>query len=250
MPPGTRSLPIVPRASGRAEADRMAASGGSAAAGPGGPGHPDDRGVAHDLRNLLAAIAAHAELARLDLDAAHPARAELDALLVLADRARTLALGWLTGAAAAPSAPAPAPLDALVRAALPVVQAAVGPGAALDPVLSGAGPVRADPLAIERILVNLVGNAVAAAGTAGPVRIATAELPDGRRSLSVTDRGPGLPAAARAILAGEGSATPDAAGHGLGLATVRALAEACGATLAVADAPGGGTSIAVLLPPA
>lgn len=228
----------------------MAGARGSAADDAGGTGRPDDRGVAHDLRNLLAAIAAHAELARLDLDAAHPARAELDALLLVAERARTLALGWLTGTAAVPPDPAPVPLDALVRAALPVVRAVAGPGADLDVALGGAGPVRAAPLAIERILVNLAGNAVAAAGAAGPVRIETAELPDGRRSLSVTDRGPGLPAAARAILAGAGSAAPDAAGHGLGLATVRALADACGATLTAADVPGGGTTIALLLPPA
>lgn len=213
------------------------------------PGRPDDRGVAHDLRNLVAAIAAHAELARMDLDAAHPARAELDALLLLAARARTLALGWLTGPAARPTA-APAPLDDLVRAALPVVRAAAGAAAHLDIDLAAPGPVRADPVAIERILVNLVANAAAAAGAAGPVRIATAALPDGGGSVTVADHGPGLPAVARAVLLGEGSAPADASGHGLGLATVRALAAAVGATIAVGETPGEGATIVLRLPPA
>ncbi|MFO1540380.1 MAG: sensor histidine kinase [Chloroflexota bacterium] len=214
------------------------------------PGRPDDRGVAHDLRTLVAAIAAHAELARMDLPDGHPARAELDALLVLAARARTLALGWLTGPMAMAAAPAAVPLDALVHAALPVVRAAAGAGVALTLELAAPIPVRADPVAIERILVNLVTNAAVAAGGAGPVRVATALLADGGGSLTVADRGPGLPAGARATLAGEGSAGADAAGHGLGLATVRALADGCGATIIVTETPGGGATIELRLPPA
>ena len=40
-----------------------------------------DRGIAHDLRNLLTAIGAHAELARAAIADDHPAREDLDELL-------------------------------------------------------------------------------------------------------------------------------------------------------------------------
>lgn len=66
----------------------------------------------------------------------------------------------------------------------------------------------------------------------------------GARSVSVEDTGPGLPAAVRAALEGQGSVPAGGAGSagtGLGLALVRRICGYLGASLVLEDRPGGGS---------
>ena len=85
-----------------------------------------DRGLAHDLRNLLTAIDGHAQLARAAVGEEHPAQRDLDEVLAATSRAHQLTDAWLAG----PSVPAPpvvpAPLDELVRGFLPLLAAVAG----------------------------------------------------------------------------------------------------------------------------
>ena len=73
---------------------------------------------------------------------------------------------------------------------------------------------------------------------------------DGRRVI-VEDSGPGLPDAVRAALAAEPLAPPSSAsaGTGLGLGLVRRICTYVGATLALADRPGGGRVFILDFPP-
>lgn len=208
-----------------------------------------DRGVAHDLRNLLTAIALHAELARTAIGDGHPATADLDDLLAATARARRLAIAWLAGPLPDAVPAAPVPLDALVAGALPLVRAVAGPGVAVEALLGTPEPVRIDPLALERILVNLVLNACEAAPGPGTVLVTTTSIAGGRLAVAVTDRGPGMPPGLLGRLA-SGDPTPEGAdGHGIGLPTVLALAASAGGTVDALPAPGGGTTVRLLLPP-
>jgi signal transduction histidine kinase len=109
-----------------------------------------------------------------------------------------------------------------------------------------------DPLLIERLVANLVDNAVRHNIPGGRVEIATGTK-DGHPVLSVASTGPVIPPAevdrlfqpfqrlsARRARGGDG--------HGLGLSIVRAIATAHGATIEARALPGGGLAIDVTFP--
>lgn len=111
-------------------------------------------------------------------------------------------------------------------------------------------PVRADAGLLERVLANLVDNAVrhSPAGTA--VRLVVAGAGD-RVAVRVIDHGPGVPAAEQEQMFAAFRRLGDAEardGLGLGLAVARGLTEAMGGTLTAADTPGGGLTMVVDLP--
>jgi signal transduction histidine kinase len=124
---------------------------------------------------------------------------------------------------------------------------------ALRAEISAALPrVPADPLALRRILENLVGNALdsLAGRTDGAVTVATeaAGPPDSRLvRLSVADNGPGM---SRTELdrAFDDFHTTKEGGTGLGLSIVRRLVLDLGGALRIETAPGSGTRAIIELP--
>lgn len=115
---------------------------------------------------------------------------------------------------------------------------------------------RFDRGAVERVLTNLIGNAVRYAGDTGRVEVATRDVEAYGRpfvEVSVSDDGPGVPAAERerifepyvqAVAAGRRRHR----GLGLGLAICRRLVEAHGGEIHVEEAPGGGSRFVFTLP--
>ncbi|MFE0756537.1 extracellular solute-binding protein [Inquilinus sp. NPDC058860] len=119
---------------------------------------------------------------------------------------------------------------------------------ALAPEAARTG-ISGDRVALREMLWNLVHNALTHA-PGGDVEIEAAVERD-RAVIRVSDRGPGIPAAEKALVLerftrGEGSR--DRPGSGLGLSIVRTVAEAHGGTLALLDRPGGGLQVEVALP--
>ncbi|ADG09461.1 HAMP domain-containing protein [Caulobacter segnis] len=119
--------------------------------------------------------------------------------------------------------------------------------------LSAGAPVTAlvSPVALRRMLDNLVDNALAYGGSVA----LDAEVADGEARIAVLDRGPGLPDAVLARIAapferGEASRNRRTGGAGLGLSIVQALAQAHGGRLVLANREGGGLSATVVLPTA
>ncbi|HET9081052.1 MAG TPA: HAMP domain-containing sensor histidine kinase [Trebonia sp.] len=110
-----------------------------------------------------------------------------------------------------------------------------------------------DPLLVERLVTNLVDNAVRHNVAGGDVRVATGTS-DGRAVLSVASSGPVIPAAEVDRLFqpfqrfGPRPARRDG-GHGLGLSIVRAIAAAHAAAITAQPRPGGGLAIDVTFPP-
>jgi signal transduction histidine kinase len=113
-------------------------------------------------------------------------------------------------------------------------------------------PLRADPDRLERILVNLLGNALKYSPADRPVRFAAAPVPAGIE-LSIEDRGAGIAPEDlprifdRFFRAGPAAGTP---GLGLGLYITRQLVEAHGGTLAADSTVGEGSRFRVVLPAA
>ena len=108
--------------------------------------------------------------------------------------------------------------------------------------------LRVRPLALKRILANLVDNAQRY-GAGQPIDIEY-HIADGRVDICVLDRGPGIPESEREAVFRpfhrlEPSRSSRTGGSGLGLAIVRQLATANGWTVELAARPGGGTAACV-----
>ena len=117
----------------------------------------------------------------------------------------------------------------------------------------GAHHAHADPLLVERILRNLVSNAIRYTDD-GTVLVSCRRRGD-RLRLQVWDSGVGIAASEQARIFEEfyrvddGSALPQRDGLGRGLATVERLAELMGTPLGLRSEPGRGTVFTLELPP-
>lgn len=110
-------------------------------------------------------------------------------------------------------------------------------------------PVLADPGLLERVLVNLMDNALAHSTDDQPPQLIALSA-QGRVELRVVDRGPGIPIASRPRMFVPFQRLGDhdnAHGVGLGLALSRGLAEAMGARVEPVDTAGGGLTMVVSL---
>jgi two-component system sensor histidine kinase FlrB len=99
---------------------------------------------------------------------------------------------------------------------------------------------------LHQIFMNLILNALQAAGERGVVQVA-ARSDASRVRVEVTDNGPGLPVGENARLF-EPLFTTREGGTGLGLAIVKKLVEELAGTVSLANRPEGGAVAEVLLP--
>ncbi len=107
--------------------------------------------------------------------------------------------------------------------------------------------VQTDPALLERVVANLIENALVWSPADTSVSVTAGEIAR-RIDLRITDRGPGIPAGARDTVfqpfqrLGD---SPRSEGVGLGLAISRGLLEAMGNELVIEDTPGGGTTMVI-----
>lgn len=117
----------------------------------------------------------------------------------------------------------------------------------LDPDLP---PLRADPVLLQRVLVNVLANAVRHAPDGTRVGVAT-RRDSGTAQLCIIDHGTGVPPGLR-----DDMFTPfqrlgdidNTTGLGLGLALSKGFTEGMGGTLRPEDTPGGGLTMVISLP--
>jgi two-component system sensor histidine kinase KdpD len=209
--------------------------------------------VSHDLRTPLAAAkAAISSLRGAEVSWTDADRGELLATAEQGiDRLTDLVTNLLDlsrlEAGALPVLCAPVGVDDIVSRALDQlptdqrVQVDVAPE--LPEVMADAG-------LLERVIANVVQNAVRYAPEGMPVRIAGSALGE-LVEVRVVDRGPGFPAGALDAVFQpfqRGDDVPsNGAGVGLGLAIARGLTEAMGGTVRAEQTPGGGATVVIAL---
>ncbi len=115
-----------------------------------------------------------------------------------------------------------------------------------------AAPAIGDPRLIESLVANLIDNAMRHNVSGGRIEISTISAP-GRATLLVNNTGPVVPPAEIERLLQPfqqvgGERVRHSDGHGLGLAIVRAIAQAHGATLTARARPEGGLEVQVGFP--
>jgi signal transduction histidine kinase len=108
----------------------------------------------------------------------------------------------------------------------------------------------ADPGQIQRVLVNLIKNALEALDGRGAIELRVRrDGADGGLLLEVADNGPGMDPGTLER-AGHPGFTTKSSGSGLGLTLVQRIVEQHGGRFALASNPGGGTRATFTLPEA
>jgi len=216
--------------------------------------------VSHELRTPLTSISGYLELIR-DGDAGEVAPG-VDAMLAVVERntarLKTLIEDLLTLSRIESGTFRVSHADVEVTELVAAVVAALGPaaesgGVALE-VRSAQPPVlvHGDAVQLERVLLNLVSNAVKFTLPGGLVQVRVVRSAD-EVVLEVTDTGIGIPEAEQSGLFSRffrATNATDAAipGTGLGLTIVRSIVEHHGGVLGVVSREGEGTAVTVRLP--
>jgi len=206
------------------------------------------RAVSHDLRTPLATMRASVD--GLVSDSVAPAdRAELVAAVDSSTGQLERLIDNLLDLSRLESGLVhPVLRDRSLEEILPLAVAGQPPGVVILELDESAPLVHTDAGLLERVVANLVANAVrVSAGT--PVRVLAHVLPESVDVL-VVDRGPGVPEDRRSRMFEPFQRLDDtsAGGLGLGLAVARGLAEAVGGTLSAEDTPGGGLTMVLSIP--
>jgi signal transduction histidine kinase len=122
-------------------------------------------------------------------------------------------------------------------------------------VLHELPPAYGDPLAVEQVFGNLIGNALNYLDAARPGKVEVGALPNGEspggtRTYFVRDNGIGIPAAYQGkLFQALQRLHPDKApGEGIGLAIVRRVLERLGGTIRLESKAGEGTTFYFTLP--
>ncbi|MDQ6897077.1 MAG: DUF4118 domain-containing protein, partial [Actinomycetota bacterium] len=209
--------------------------------------------VSHDLRTPLAGIkAAVSSLRQQDVRfSPEDEAALLESVEASADRlgvliGNLLDMSRIQTGSIAPHADELSLDDVVAQATMPLPDA--------DRVRTrfdeGLPPVWADAGLLDRVLANVLENAVRHSPGRREVVVQAGRLKD-RVQIRIVDRGPGVDAAARERIFApfqRGGDAPRGDGVGLGLAVARGLTEAMDGTLWAEDTPGGGLTIAIDLP--
>ncbi|MEV4199577.1 sensor histidine kinase KdpD [Micromonospora globbae] len=212
--------------------------------------------VSHDLRTPLAsAKAAVTSLRSPDIDFDEEDRAELLATAEESlDRLARLVANLLDMSRLQAGALGVTPAVIGLEDAVPRALDELGPqaaGVATD-IAADLPAATADPGLLERVLVNVVANALRYSPPGQPPTI-TASAHAGQVELRVIDTGPGIPEDQweHVFLPFQRLGDRDnQTGVGLGLALSRGLAEAMGGSLTPETTPGGGLTMVLRLPAA
>ena len=221
-------------------------------------------GIAHDFNNILTAIRGHAELVRASLaDTAGEDRADLDEIILAADRAAGLTRQLL--AFARQTALEPRILDPAVVVAefAPMLMRLLGEDIKLVLELNPeTGRMKADPIQLEQVILNLAVNARDAMPLGGTLQIAMANVemdaaaaaargasPGTYVEITVADTGSGMNETTRRRVFEPFFTTKEPGkGTGMGLATVFGIVKMSNGWIDLHSEPGHGATFRLYFP--
>jgi signal transduction histidine kinase len=215
-------------------------------------------GLAHDFNNYLTGILGYTELG-LQGGAEQGARDALVEVRAIASRARDSVADLLGSFGPARSAIVPTDLYDLAQQPAPAWSVFVPPRIALSSATErGSLMVEVSLHVIERMVTNLVKNAVEAIPDRGAIVVRMRRLPPPERPdrlppgeyavVEVEDTGPGIDADTQSRLFEMFFTTKVGRGCGIGLATVMALARQHEGTVTVRSTPSRGSTFGIVLP--
>ncbi|MFQ5671194.1 MAG: sensor histidine kinase [Acidobacteriota bacterium] len=220
------------------QADRLATLGTLAA------------GLAHEVRNPLAAMSGAVEILGKEFPAEHPQHEFMEILEQEIGRLNQVVGKYLDYAR--PQALEPRPLDVQesVRSAVALLQRSADRSAVRFQCHLPAGlpPALADPVQLHQALVNLLLNGIQAMPSGGLLEVNLGMAPNGIQ-VEVRDHGDGLPGGARERLF-EPFFSTKPGGTGLGLAVASQIASSHGGSLTAEDVREGGALFRLVLPAA
>jgi len=207
--------------------------------------------VAHDIRSPLAALGTAAG----GLNLPPEQKALIDGAVgrmqgIADDLLKRYRAPVTAGAVAAEAKPAPHGLNGLLRQVVEEKRLQHKDKAGVKIELSLPGEelkALVEPKEFQRLVSNLVNNAVEAFERDGTVKISLAAQ-DGRVMLAVRDDGKGIPAELLARMGQKGATQGKAGGTGLGVYHAKTSVEDWGGTFKVESAPGKGTAVIIELP--
>jgi two-component system sensor histidine kinase KdpD len=208
--------------------------------------------VSHDLRTPLASIKASASsLRQTDIEWSEQDRADfLETIEDETDRLTALVSNLLDMSRLQAGVLQPLLRSVNLEEVVPAAIASLGErayGVVYD-VPETLHPVRADAALLERVVANLVENAMRFSPGDRPARITAGRVHD-RVDLRVIDHGPGIAAGSREQVFQPFQRLGDRGGSGvgLGLAVARGFVRAMDGELLIEDTPDGGTTAVVSL---
>ncbi|MGW4227930.1 DUF4118 domain-containing protein [Streptomyces sp. NPDC004980] len=207
--------------------------------------------VSHDLRTPLAAIKASVTSLRAnDVDWSETDRtAFLEGIEQGADRLSALIGNLLDMSRLTTGTVVPLIRETDLDEVVPMALGGVPEGRVELDIPETLPMVAVDRGLLERVVANIVENAVKYSPVGQPVLVSASSLRD-RVELRVVDRGPGVTDGAKEQMFEPFQRLGDAPrgdGVGLGLAVARGFTEVIGATLTAEDTPGGGLTMVLSL---
>jgi signal transduction histidine kinase len=205
-------------------------------------------GLAHEIRNPLAAVHGAAQALGPDADP-EQSREMLEVIREEAERLGRVVGEFLEYARAESTRREAVDLGEL---ALKVARAAAAAGIGLEITVdapAGAPAASADPEQVRRVFENLVRNAWEATGSGGTLRVVVEAGRPGQVQVRFEDNGPGIEDEEISRVF-EPFHSTRAEGTGLGLALVHRVVDAHGGTVELEGRPGRGAAFTIRLPAA
>jgi signal transduction histidine kinase len=205
--------------------------------------------IVHDLRNPLAAIYGGAEM-MVDTELSPPQVKRLAANIYRSSRRiQEMLQDLLQLTRGRTGEREMCALEEVILAAIEELRPTAGAQNVRIGVEGAAGiELPLERARVERVFLNLIGNALEMLPDGGAIQIVSRRLPEGTVEIEVSDTGPGIAPAVRAQLFQPFATHGKRGGLGLGLALSRQTILDHGGDLTVADRPGPGATFVVRLP--